>query len=94
MSQPIVIALCGSYRSGCSTVADFLVERHGYQLITLSDEVRRLAKEEYKLDPSSRKDLQDAGNRVREEKEPDYLANWAISKVDPDKELVVLLINQ
>src|SRR5450759_4482077 len=65
VSQPIVIGLCGSYRSGCSTVADFLVDRHGYQLVTLSDEVRRLAAEEYGLDPTSRECLQDAGNRVR-----------------------------
>lgn len=90
VSQPIVIGLCGSYRSGCSTVADFLVDRHGYQLVTLSDEVRRLAAEEYGLDPTSRECLQDAGNRVRAEEQPDYLATWVMSQVDAARPFVVL----
>src|SRR5450759_1250937 len=89
VSQPIVIGLCGSYRSGCSTVADFLVDRHGYQLVTLSDEVRRLAAEEYGLDPTSRECLQYAGNRVRAEEQPDYLATWAMSQVDAARPFVV-----
>lgn len=90
MAQPVVVGLCGSFGSGCTTVAQILRDNHGYQVFRLSDEVRRLATE-YGLNPDSREDLQNAGNRVRDEQKPDYLAKWAIKQVDDGQARLVAL---
>jgi len=89
MAQPIVIGLCGSYYSGCTTVANFLTSNHGYRAIKLSDKVAEIASASG-LDCSDKKVLQDTGNKIREEHGNDFLAEWAIGQIEESDKFVVL----
>jgi deoxycytidylate deaminase len=96
LTQPLVVGLCGAFSSGCTIVSSMLSDEHHEQhpeppkcqIIRLSEKVRVLAKAwGY---PDARKGLQDAGNRIRKEKGPDYLALWAIDEIKKDSDFVVL----
>ncbi len=70
-----IIGLVGPFGSGCSYVAEKIVENYGYEYLSLSDVLR----EEYRKEKPNkrkiiRKELQDFGDKIREEKGADYLA--------------------
>ena len=69
-----VIGLVGPFGSGCSYVAQKIVENYEYKLLSLSDILR----EEYKNGASKRKfkrkELQDFGDEIRNKFGSDYLA--------------------
>ncbi len=67
----MIIGLTGTLASGKGTVADVL-KREGFVYLSLSDELREILKEN--SIELSRKNLQDWGNRMREENGPEYLA--------------------
>lgn len=80
-----VVGLVGPFGSGCSYVAKKIVENHGYEYLSLSDVLR----EEYKKENSNkrkiaRKDLQDFGDKIRETKGADYLAQIVCEKIKQD----------
>lgn len=87
-----VIGLVGPFGSGCSYVAEKIVDNYEYKLLSLSDVLR----EEYRTENPkkknfTRKDLQDFGDKIREEKGSDYLATIICKKInqDPTKNYVV-----
>ena len=80
-----VVGLVGPFGSGCTYVAEKIVENHGYEYLSLSDVLR----EEYKKENPNkrkiaRKDLQDFGDKVRETKGADYLAPIVCKKIKQD----------
>ena len=80
-----VVGLVGPFGSGCSYVAKKIVENHGYEYLSLSDVLR----EEYKKENPNkrkiaRKDLQDFGDKIREAKGADYLAQIVCKKIKQD----------
>ena len=87
-----VVGLVGPFGSGCSYVAKTIGDVYGYEVLSLSDILR----DEYRLkNPKKkkfgRKDLQDFGDRIREEKGSDYLAKVVCEKINQngDKNYVV-----
>lgn len=42
---PALIAICGSKRSGKDTIANYLVEKHGYQNIKIAENLKTIVKE-------------------------------------------------
>ncbi len=71
--NPVIIGLTGSFGSGCSYIAEHILEKEGFQKKSLSQTLRRLWEERNpgsKL-PSVKKDerrlLQDFGDEVRQE---------------------------
>lgn len=71
-----VVGLVGPFGSGCSYVAEKIVENHGYEYLSLSAVLR----EEYKKEKPNkrkieRKELQDFGDKIRETKGAENLFN-------------------
>lgn len=80
-----IIGLVGPFGSGCSYVAEKIVENYGYEYLSLSDVLR----EEYRKEKPNkrkiiRKELQDFGDKIREEKGADYLAKIICEKINQD----------
>lgn len=81
-----VIGLVGPFGSGCSYVANKIVENHGYVYLSLSDVLREeYKKENPKKRKIERKDLQNFGDKIREENGADYLAKVICEKIGQDK---------
>lgn len=81
-----VIGLVGPFGSGCSYVAEKIAASYSYKILSLSDVLR----EEYKAEntkkkKATRKDLQDFGDKIREEKGSDYLATIIYEKINQDQ---------
>jgi len=76
--MPIYIGLTGSLAAGKGVVSEFLKDR-GFVYISLSDELREIAKEK-KLEVT-RKNLQDLGNILREEQGAGVLALKVVEKI-------------
>lgn len=87
-----VIGLVGPFGSGCSYVAKKLKEIHGYEVLSLSNILREEYLKEYpnKRKPD-RKNLQDYGDKIREERGSGYLAEKVVEKIknDTSKNFVV-----
>lgn len=78
VTKPLVIGLTGAFGSGKTTAANFF-EGKGFTKIVLSSFLRE---ELVKLGKSpTRKNLQDIGNNLRQEKGPGYLAGMAFSLI-------------
>jgi dCMP deaminase len=75
----MIIGLTGSLSAGKGSVSDFL-KKKGFVYTSLSNELREFARE-HKIE-LTRKNLQDLGNRLREEKGPGVLANLIIKKIN------------
>ncbi len=74
----MIIGLTGSLGAGKGVVSDFLKEK-GFVYLSLSDELREIAKE-LKIE-ITRKNLQDLGNILREEKGAGILAEVVFKKI-------------
>lgn len=60
-----VVALVGSFGSGCGTAARYLNKKHGFAEFSLGTIVREHAKREYAVDNPRRNQLQDIGDTLR-----------------------------
>lgn len=69
--------MTGSFGSGCTkTAKDFLVPS-GYEFLSLSDLLRAEYEKEHANGTPIRDQLQDFGNKMRQDKGPDYLSKLA-----------------
>lgn len=83
--NPHVLGLTGSFGSGCSYIArEILQKTMGFEVFSLSEELKLLYKAETQENPETapRKALQDFGDRIRQERGPDYLASQVIGKIN------------
>jgi dCMP deaminase len=74
----MIIGLTGSLAAGKGVVADFL-KKKGFVYLSLSDELRQIAKEN-KIE-LTRQNLQDLGNKLRREQGTGILAKVVIDKI-------------
>ena len=74
----MIIGLTGTLASGKGVVSGYLKGK-GFVYLSLSDELREIAKEEKIL--ITRKNLQDLGNKIREEKGAGFLAGLISEKI-------------
>lgn len=81
----MIIGLTGTFASGKDTVADYL-EKRGFEHHSLSDEIRKVAAE--RDIETTRDNLRELGNSLRDEFGPDYLPKRVLKKVRSDKILV------
>lgn len=51
-TTPLIIALAGPARSGKDTVAQYLIERHGFEAVAFADPLRAMLAEGFDLDDS------------------------------------------
>lgn len=77
-TEKIVIGMTGPFGSGCTYISKFVLAKLGYEYISLSEILRTIAEKQ----DSTRTELQDVGNSVREEKGYDYLAQEAIARIN------------
>jgi len=75
----MIIGLTGSLAAGKGVVSEFLKE-HGFVYLSLSDELREIAKE-HKIE-LTRENLQNLGNKLREEKGAEVLAKRVFNKIN------------
>lgn len=78
----IVIGLTGPFGSGCTYIAKNILEKLGYNYVSLSE----ILKKEISNDSLSRTELQKEGNKLRSEKSYDYLAKQAIETIKDSSE--------
>ena len=78
----MIIGLTGSLAAGKGVVSDFLKEK-GFVYLSLSDELREIAKE-MKVE-LTRKNLQDLGNFLREKHGAGVLAEHVVNKIKNQK---------
>lgn len=80
-----IIGLVGPFGSGCSYVAQKIVDNHSYKLLSLSQVLRDEfhKKHPHKKTPT-RKELQDFGNSLRDNNGTDYLARKVSEKIEQD----------
>ena len=72
------IAICGKMASGKTTLADWFVEHHGFQKISLAAKVKSIGKDLFGMVHKDRRLLQKIGMKMREIREDvwiDYLIN-------------------
>lgn len=75
----LIIGLTGSFASGCGTVAKYL-KSNGFEQLSLTTEVKRVAKEEGH--DFTRENLQNIGDKLRNEKGYSYLAEIVSGEID------------
>jgi len=76
-SKTLIVGLTGSFGSGCTSVNDVLINRFGFQGVSLSDIVRSEA-DNRGIDKTDRMNLQTLGNQLRKEHGNNYLARKAL----------------
>lgn len=74
MSNRIIIGMTGPFGSGCTYIARNILEKKGYRYLSLSDILRNDIEDS---DSVTRTELQDIGNKLREEEGSDVLAKRA-----------------
>lgn len=74
----MIIGLTGTFASGKDTIADYLVERKGFEAVGLGDIVREFVKK-YNW-PNTREAQQKMGNKLRDEHGADFLMREAIKR--------------
>lgn len=82
MDENIIVGLTGPFGSGCTDIAHKFFEKRGYTYLSLSD----ILKAEFsgKGQPT-RTELQNFGNKLREDNGADFLAQKAFDKIKKDK---------
>lgn len=88
----MIIGLSGTLAAGKDTVADYLVEKEGFEHISLSAVLRKVAAE--KGIETTMENLTKLGNSLKTEYSADYLVNRAKKEVDFSKDIVVSSIRQ
>lgn len=78
MPEKIVIGMTGPFGSGCSYIAKEILEKCGYEYISLSDILRSAICS----NDDTRSELQNKGNQLRSENGADFLANKAINIIN------------
>ena len=74
----MIIGLTGTFASGKDTIADYLVEKKGFEMVGLGDIVREYVKK-YSW-PNTRESQQKMGNKLRDEHGADFLIKEAIKR--------------
>lgn len=84
VKKGIIIGLTGSFGSGCSTLADALVEKKEFELFSLSKLIKEKFKGKEGREPTlaDRKILQDIGNILREKKGNHFLAEYSLKRYE------------
>jgi deoxycytidylate deaminase/dephospho-CoA kinase len=88
-NNPHIIGLTGSFGSGCTYIAENVLSPRGYANLSLSKDVLRplfQKKTGSNSDGSSRHNLQEFGDQVRESEGPAFLAKSAIEKIEATKD--------
>lgn len=84
--NPLIIGVAGSFGSGCSYIAEnILRDKEEYNFLSLSKDILRpLFQKETGKDPNHvpRRELQDFGDKIRKERDFDYLAQEAVKKIE------------
>lgn len=88
----MIIGLSGTLAAGKDTVAEYLVEREGFNHISLSAVLRKVAGE--KGIEITMENLTKFGNSLKTEYSADYLVNRAKKEIDFSKNIVVSSIRQ
>lgn len=80
-SSKIIIGMTGPFGSGCTYISKSIINDLGYEYISLSDILRKKCAEQEENE-KSRTELQDIGNKIREENGNDILAKEAIDIIN------------
>lgn len=83
-NDTIIIGLTGPFGSGCTYVAKEFICQFGYKFLSLSDILRDEYRQTDNADESIRNNLQDFGDRLRDEQGADYLAKKITEKITED----------
>ena len=88
MTEKIIIGMTGPFGSGCTYISRKILEEMGYTYISLSDILREIDADAAE---APRTELQDVGNRIRNEHGYDYLAQKAIEIINAssDRKFVI-----
>lgn len=76
-----VVGLTGAFGSGCSAAALYLQARRRFQVVALSDELKRQWQEAHGDKPWKRFDLQLLGDQLRQQHDPGVLVDMAMPDV-------------
>jgi deoxycytidylate deaminase len=78
-----VIGLVGPFGSGCSYVANIIARDYNYKLISLSNILREIYVKDNPNSPQpTRNELQNYGNKIRDENDCGFLAKEALKQVE------------
>ena len=80
-----IIGLTGSFGSGCTYITKEFLEPKGYKVISLSEILKNEFKKEYPDAELNRQNLQDYGNKKRNDEGPDILAKKAVKIIKDNK---------
>lgn len=81
MTTPTIIGLTGSFGSGCSHIAQQYLVPKGFEYISLSQTLKELFREEFKREPTNRRELQMYGNHIRNDIGKSHLAEIAAKRI-------------
>ncbi len=81
------IAITGTSGSGKDTLAEYLVQKKGFEKISLSGLIRDEAKN--RRIESTRENLRKLGNEMRQTQGNDILAKIALEKIESDKNYII-----
>ncbi len=81
----MIIGITGTFASGKDTVAEYL-EKKGFEHFSLSDEIRKIAAD--RGIETTRDNLRELGNSLRDEFGPDYLPKRVLQQAKTDKILI------
>ena len=86
-----IVGLVGPFGSGCSYVASLISERHGYNILSLSDVLREEFIKDHPERECTRTALQDFGNKIRQDRGGAFLAEkvWGKIQADTTKSYIV-----
>ena len=85
--MPIKIGVTGTFCSGKDTFANYLIEKHNFIHLSLSDMLREVLKN--KEIPITRENLQKEGTTLRETEGNNALAKRALEAMDDDKNYII-----
>jgi deoxycytidylate deaminase len=88
LQRLIIIGVTGPLGAGCSSISNYIAEKHNYQIIKLSDIIR----ENLNKSDASSKELQDTGDDLRKKNDNHFLAREALKKINFDKQENVNII--
>jgi len=81
-TDKIVVGLTGAFGSGCTTAARHLRDSRKFELLTLSDALRKIWREKNKRKEAQRQDLQKLGDELRESRGAGILVDLALDDLD------------